>query len=179
MSLDPFMPRVKPGDPAPDFTADSVNMGKVALSDLRGHKTLLIFSRYFGCPVCQLEFDELREFLRGHPSLKVLYVNQSFPESARKFIEGKGVDFPVIASPKVDGKYEMYELYEVRGLSPASAIKILLKGRKARRLGKQHGPYEGFETQSPAQFLIDEDGKIISAEYGLFDAEKLTSVLRT
>jgi peroxiredoxin Q/BCP len=171
-------PRVKPGDLAPDFTADSVNMGKVTLSDLKGHKILLIFSRYFGCPVCQLEFDELREFLRGHPSLKVLYVNQSLHESARKFIEGKEVDFPVIASQKVDGKYVLYELYEVRSLGPVSAIKILLKGRKAQTLGKRHGPYEGIETQSPAQFLIDEDGKIISAEYGLFNAEKLTRVIR-
>ena len=172
------MPRVKPGDPAPDFSADSVNMGKVTLSDLKGHKVLLIFSRYFGCPVCQLEFDELREFLRGHPSLNVLYVNQSLPESAREFIEGKGVDFPVIASPKVDGRYELYELFGVGSLGPVSAIEILLKGRKAQRLGKRHGPYEGIETQSPAQFLIDEDGKIISAEYGLFAADKLTRALR-
>jgi peroxiredoxin Q/BCP len=178
MSLDPFMPRVKPGDLAPDFTADSVNMGKITLSDFKGHKTLLIFSRYFGCPVCQLEFDELREFLRDHPSLMVLYVNQSLPESVKKYIEDKDVNFPVIASPKVDGKYELYELYGASSLGPASAIKILLKGQKARRLGKQHGPYEGIETQSPAQFLIDEDGKIISAEYDLFNAEKLIRVLR-
>jgi peroxiredoxin len=178
MSLDPFMPRVKPGDLAPDFTADSVNMGKITLSDFKGHKTLLIFSRYFGCPVCQLEFDELRGFLRGYQSLKVLYVNQSLPESAKKFIEGKDENFPVITSPKHNGKYELYSLYGVRSLSPASAIKILIKGRKTRRLGKHHGPYEGIETQSPAQFLIDEDGKIISAEYDLFNAEKLIRVLR-
>ena len=177
MNLEPFMPRVKPGDPAPDFAADSVNMGKVILSNLKGHKTLLIFSRYFGCPVCQLEFDELREFLRGHPSLKVLYVNQSLPESAGKFIEGKDINFPVIACPKVDGRYALYDLFGVGSLGPVSAIKILFKGWKAQRLGKRHGPYEGIETQSPAQFLFDEGGRIISAEYGLFDAEKLTTAL--
>jgi peroxiredoxin len=60
------MPRVKPGDVAPDFAGDSVNMGSVTLNEFRGHKTLLIFSRYFGCPVCHLEFDELREFLKSH-----------------------------------------------------------------------------------------------------------------
>jgi peroxiredoxin Q/BCP len=173
------MPRVKPGDSAPDFAADSVNLGRVNLNDLKGRKTLLIFSRYFGCPVCQLEFDELREFLRDYPSLKVLYVNQSHPESARKYIEGKDVNFPVIASPKVDGKYSLYELYGISSLGPLSVIKILLKGRKARKFGKGHGPYEGIETQSPAQFLIDENGKIISAEYGLFNADKLTRALKT
>jgi peroxiredoxin len=173
MSYKQVMPQVKPGDSAPDFTIESVNRGSVTLSDFRGYKTLLIFSRYFGCPVCQLEFDELREFLKSHPSLKVIYVNQSQPESARKFIEGKGVDFPVIASPKVAGKFELYDLYGVGGLGPTSIIEIFLKGRRARMHGKKHGPYEGIETQSPAQFLIDEKGRIITAKYGLFSPEKL------
>ena len=168
-----MMPRVKPGDTAPDFTIDSVNMGIITLRDFRGHKILLIFSRYFGCPVCQLEFDELRDFLKSQASLKAIYVNQSLPESARKFIEGKGVDFPVITSPKVAGKYELYELYGVGKLSPVSIIEIFLKSRKARRLGKKHGSYEGVETQSPAQFLIDEEGRIIIAEFGLFNPKKL------
>jgi len=167
------MHQVKTSDPAPDFTVDSVNLGRVTLSDFRGHKTLLIFSRYFGCPVCQLEFDELREFLKNHPSLSVLYVNQSQPESAKKFIEDKGINFPVIAAPKVNGKYELYELYGVGSLGPASIIGILIKGRKAQKLGKKHGSYEGVETQSPAQFLIDESGRIISAEYGLFNPKTL------
>ncbi len=177
MSYEQVMPRVKLGEYAPNFTAESVNMGSITLSDLKGYKILLIFSRYFGCPVCQLEFDELRNFLKSHASLKLIYVNQSLPESARKFIEGKGVDFPVIASPKVAGKYELYELYGVGGLDPAGIIRIFLKGRKAWSLGKKHGPYEGIETQSPAQFLIDEEGKIITADYGLFNPEKLNLVL--
>jgi hypothetical protein len=53
-------------------------------------------------------------------------VNQSLPESTRKFIEGKGVDFPVIASPKSVGKYELYELYGVGVLDPASIVRIFL-----------------------------------------------------
>jgi peroxiredoxin Q/BCP len=177
INVEPLMPRVKPGDDAPDFTVDSVNMGRVTLSDYRGYKTLLIFSRYFGCPNCQLEFDELREFLKSHTSLEVLYVNQSLPETARKFIEGKDIDFPVIAQPKVNGKYELYELYGISNLNPLSLIEIFFKGRRARRLGKRHGPYEGVETQSPAQFLIDEDVRIVLAEYGLFNPEKLKSAL--
>jgi len=172
------MPRLKPGDSAPDFTTESVNMGKITLSEYRGHKTLLNFSRYFGCPVCQLEFDELREFMKKHGSLKVIYVNQSYSESARKYIEGKNIDFPVIASPKINGKYELYELYRVRSLGVAGIIEIFQKGSRARKLGKEHGPYEGIETQSPAQFLIDEGGKIVSADYGLFSSERLERSLQ-
>jgi peroxiredoxin Q/BCP len=169
---------MKPGESAPDFTAESVNMGKITLSEYRGQKVLLNFSRYFGCPVCQLEFDELREFMKKHGSLKVIYVNQSYKESAKKYIEGKNVDFPVIASQKVNGKYELYELYGVGNLGVAGIIEILRKGGRARKLGKEHGPYEGIETQNPAQFIIDEKGRIVSADYGLFNSERLEQLLR-
>ena len=167
------MGRLKRGDTAPDFTHDSVNMGRVALGDYRGQEVLLNFSRYFGCPVCQLEFDELLKFRVTHPGLRVVYVNQSLPESARAYIEGRRVDFPVIAAEKSGGRYPLYDLYGVGGLGPVAAVEILFKGRRALRLGKRHGPYEGIETQSPAQFLIDGDGKIASAHYGLFKPEKL------
>jgi peroxiredoxin len=172
------MTRLKLGDTAPDFTIDSINKGMVTLNEFRGHKTLLIFSRYFGRPVCQQEFDELREFLKNHPSLKVIYVNQSLPDYAKKFIEDKDVDFPVITSPKVSGKYELYELYGVGGLGPVKILNLLVKSREAQRLGKKHGTYEGVEIQSPAQFLIDEECKIISAEYGVFNPEKLKRSLK-
>ena len=148
-------------------------MGKVSLGDYRGQNLLLNFSRYFGCPVCQMEFDELLEFRRTRPGLKVVYVNQSLPESARTYIEGRGVDFPVIAAEKSGGRYPLYDLYGVGVLDPVAAIEILFKGKKAIKLGKKHGPYEGIETQSPAQFLIDGEGKITSAHYGLFKPEKL------
>jgi len=61
----------------------------------------------------------------------------------------------------------------VDGLDPVAAIEILFKGRRAIQLGKKHGPYEGIEMQSPAQFLIDGSGMIASAHYGLFKPEKL------
>lgn len=57
------MVRIQIGEEAPDFSVDSVNLGKITLKEYRGRNLLLIFSRYFGCPVCQLEFDELTELL--------------------------------------------------------------------------------------------------------------------
>ena len=172
------MDRLRRGDPAPDFSRDSVNMGRVSLGDYHGTNVLLLFSRYFGCPVCQLEFDELLEFRKTQPELRVVYLNQSLPESARAYIEGRSADFPVIAAEKSGGRYPLYDLYGVGGLGPVAAVEILFKGRRALRLGKRHGPYEGIETQSPAQFLIDGDGKIASAHYGLFKPEKLPTPQR-
>ncbi len=171
------MPRIKPGDKAPDFAAESINKGILNLNEFKGNKTLLNFSRYFGCPVCQLEFDELREFMKKHSDLKVIYVNQSFPESAKKFIEGKNVDFPIITSQKTNGKYELYDLYGVGNLGVNSFIGIFQKAKRARSLGKEHGLYEGKETQSPAQFLIDEEGRVFYANYGLFNLVSLERAL--
>ena len=173
------MPRIKPGDKAPDFSADSINKGRLHLNEFKGNTILLNFSRYFGCPVCQLEFDELRELTKKHSDLKVIYVNQSHPESAKKFIEGKNVDFPIITSQKTNGKYELYDLYGVGDLGVNSLIGILQKAKRAKSLGKEHGPYEGKETQSPAQFLIDEDGIVFYLNYGLFNLESLEQVLKT
>jgi thioredoxin-dependent peroxiredoxin len=171
------MVRVQIGEEAPDFSIDSVNLGKVTLKDYRGQKLLLIFSRYFGCPVCQLEFDELSEVLKFHPELKVIYVNQSSPESARKFLEGKEVNFPIISALGIGEKYELYELYGVGKLNPMALFEILQKARVARKFGKVHGANEGVETQRPANFLIDETGIVLLAEYGLFKQEKTLKYL--
>ena len=112
-----------------------------------------------------------------HPELKVVYVNQSSPESARKFLEGKDVNFPVISALGIGGKYELYELYGVGKLNPIALLEILQKAHVARKFGKVHGAYEGVETQSPANFLIDENGKVLLAEYGLFKQEKMLKYL--
>jgi peroxiredoxin len=167
------MGKLRRGDPAPDFSAESVNRGTVNLHDYRGGEVLLIFSRYFGCPVCQFEFDELLEYRKAHPGLRVIYVNQSLPASARAYIGSRGVDFPVVAAEKRGDGYPLYALYGVGGFGPRSAIEILLKGRKAQAAGKSHGSYEGIETQCPAQFRVDAEGRITSAHYGLLDLTKL------
>ncbi len=155
-----------------------MNMGRVSLRDYRGAPLLLVFSRYFGCPVCQLEFDELLGYLRAHTGIQVVYVNQSTHESARAYIERRAVTFPVIAAEKEGGRYPLYDLYGVGGLGPLAALQILIKGRKALAGGKVHGPYEGIETQSPALFIVALDGTLALAHYGLFDSERITRTIK-
>ena len=174
------MASLRPGDAAPDFTLESVNMGRVSLKDHRGSRVLLVFGRYFGCPVCQLDFDRLLKLMgdMGH-DLKVIYLVQSSPESAEKYIKDLGVDFPVVPVPKEDGKYRVYDLYGVGSMGPVTLAKILSRAREARKAGKIHGAYEGREIQSPADFVIDEDGGIIRAHVGLFEADEVAGLLRS
>jgi peroxiredoxin len=171
------MAQLRQGDEAPGFSLESVNSGTVSLGQLRGRRVLLVFGRYFGCPVCQREFDELEAFAAGHPGLAVVYVNQSSSESARSFLEGRKPGFPVIPAPRTDGRYPLYDLYGVGKLGLLMLVKLVGKGREARAAGKKHGAYEGIETQSPAQFLIGADGKIVWDNQGLFDTGKIEAQL--
>ncbi|HEX9915456.1 MAG TPA: peroxiredoxin-like family protein [Candidatus Bathyarchaeia archaeon] len=171
------MVKLRPGDPAPGFSLDSVNMGRVTLGEYRGRRVLLVFGRYFGCPVCQYDFDQLIRFRRER-GIDVIYVVQSRPESAAEYISGLGVDFPVVAVPMEAGGYRVYDAYGVGALGPVSIIQIFRRARDARKAGKVHGPYEGRETQSPADFVVNVDGVILRAHVGLFDPGELTAFLR-
>ena len=170
--------RVKVGNEAPLFEADSVNMGRVSLKEHRGSRVLLVFGRYFGCPVCQYDFDSLLEMHRGGLAAEVVYVTQSSPESARAYIEGLDVGFPVVPAAKLDGGYSIYSEYGVGRFGLSSVPGLIRRSREARGSGKVHGPYEGSETQSPADFVIDEGGRVIWAHVGVLEPEKLLSFLR-
>jgi len=173
------MAKLRPGDAAPEFTLDSVNAGRVSLKDYRGSWVLLVFGRYLGCPVCQLDFDELLR-LRGSigPDVKVVYLVQSSPESTGAYIEGLGVDFPVVPVPLEDDRYKVYDLYGVGSMGPGTLARVVVRAREARRAGKVHGAYEGRETQSPGDFVIDPEGRIVRAHVGLFEADEVAGLLR-
>jgi len=157
--------KIKEGDKAPLFKIDSYNAGTIELGNLIGkQKIVLIFSRYFGCPICQLDLNILLEDV---PKIKqkgaeLLYITQSGEKIAKEFIEKYKINFPVIPSSK-DELYSEYGL----GLMTAGAItKVRAKLKEATKMGIQHGEYEGWEKQGPGQFVIDEEGKIIHAEKG-------------
>jgi len=171
--------KVRVGDEAPLFTAESVNMGTVSLADLRGSKVLLVFGRYFGCPVCMLDFDKLLSMLEdGLPGVEIVYLTQSSPESARRYIEGLDMGFPVVPVEEKDGGYPIYSDYGIGRIGVSQLPGLLRRSREARKAGKAHGPYEGKETQSPADFVIDEEGIVIWRHIGFLEPEKIVAFLR-
>lgn len=154
-------------------------MGRGSLKDYRSSRVLLVFGRYFGCPVCQHDFDQLLKLRKDNgPDLKIIYLIQSNHESAEEYIKDMDVGFPVVPVPKEDGKYRVYDMYGVGAMGPITLAKIIGRAREARKAGKAHGAYQGKETQSPADFIIGEEGKIIRAHLGLFEAEEVTELLR-
>ena len=167
--------KVGMGDSAPSFSMDSVNKGHIELSWYSGSNLVLVFGRYFGCPVCQDDFDQLLA-MSVKTEVPIIYFTQSLEGSARKYLEGYDVDFPVIPVPNKNG-YQIYKDFGVGMMGFNTMLSILRRAGEVKNKGKGHGDYEGRETQSPADFVLDESGKIIHVNRGLFDAEAVLDFL--
>ena len=76
-----------PGDTAPDFSLPDAAGTTVSLSDFKGRPLVLVFSRYVGCPVCQMTSFELTraapDFDRAGAALAIVF--QSSPERLSAF----------------------------------------------------------------------------------------------
>ena len=167
---------IKIGDKAPLFELDSYNAGKIDLSAILGkEKIVLIFSRYFGCPICHLDLNSLLERISEieNKGAKVLYITQSGEKIAKQFIEQKNIKFPVIPSLKD----EMYKEYGLGMMTPEAAKEVRTKFKESIKAGLKHGEYEGWEKQGPGQFVIDEQGNIIHERKGWLLLPEIFSAL--
>ena len=167
---------LKVGDDAPLFKLESYNAGVIDLGELIGsHKIVIIFSRYFGCPICQLDLNELLINVNDieQKRAKLLYITQSGEEIAKKFISDKNITFPVIPS----SKEELYATYGLGLMTAGAFTKVRSKLKAAKQEGIEHGKFEGWEKQSPGQFVVDQSGKIIHEQAGWLDISSLLEVL--
>ncbi|APZ42196.1 hypothetical protein BW247_03055 [Acidihalobacter ferrooxydans] len=151
---------------APLFKAKTLNGDTLDLGQLYGHKVLLVFFRYATCPLCNLRAEELR---REYESLRrdyiVIGVFQSDPEYIREYIGSRGIPFPIIPDPEGD----LYRMYGVEH----SWWKLWLGFRRVKtvfnaffRNGWRPGPVDGVISRIPADFLIDEFGRLMLCHYG-------------
>ncbi len=171
--------KIDVGMDAPLFSKESVNKGLIELEKYRGKKVFLVFGRYFGCPVCQIDFDSMVKMLKDNAlDVQVIYVVQSAPDVAKKFVIEKGVNFPVISVAKTDGKWPIYNEYGVGKFKLTQLLQIKKRADAAYATGIKHGPKEGSEMQSPAYFLIDDSGKIQWVHIGIFELEETLAALK-
>jgi peroxiredoxin len=166
------MDKLKIGDSAPEISGHSINMGDFKLSSLKGKdRVFLVFSRYFGCTLCQLDFKELLDSAEEIQKYgKIVYITQSGEENAKKFLEDKNVPFPIILDP--NPPYPLYKAYRVGDRTEDIIPKMRERALKARSQGFQHGAYEGNEQQCPANFIVSKEGKIEYANYGPLDLDE-------
>uniref|UniRef100_A0A7R9VL21 Thioredoxin domain-containing protein n=1 Tax=Pseudictyota dubia TaxID=2749911 RepID=A0A7R9VL21_9STRA len=155
------------GDKAPDFTLTDVNGDKHTLSDYRGERVLLSFFRYASCALCNFSIDRLKRqnnFLT-QGGIKVICVFQSPPEMMKKYVMKQAkppfimlCDTKLVAYKKYNVKHSMRGLkWGLWRFKKSGQAKIAIE----RGLFADPQPVDGKVDRLPADFLIDEEGKVV------------------
>ncbi len=156
--------RRRVGDGAPDVVLEAVDGGRLACSRPTT-PAVVLFTRYPGCPVCQLHVAQVA---RAMPAFRarscgVWMVFQSTPEHLRAAMAEWRPGFSAVPDP-TGHWYDAFAVEtSVAGyLAPRSLLALV----RAMLAGKRHGRFEGHETQMPAGFVLDPGGRIAFAHYG-------------
>lgn len=153
-------------DKAPELTLTDVTGRHVAVGAVTGRRTLLSFFRDPACPFCNYRVYELTfrhdEFARL--GLDVIAVFAADDEGVRRFVAKKPRPFPVIADPAS----ALYKAYGVQRFSRWGKFKAILTRMPTLLKGLRIVGLAGLKTSNlmPADFLIDEQGRIAETWYG-------------
>lgn len=158
---------------APVFSTRDVNGNAVELKQYRGKKVLLSFHRNVGCPICNLRFHELETMAVSIPDLVLLAVYESSPEHMRKYLDGQDVHAVMIP----DTAQALYQLYGVER-SKGKIMKGMLHGamgkmKAGKKLFTQKMTQDGNMDRIGADFLLNEEGKILIAHYDRYVGDHL------
>lgn len=130
-----------------------------------GRRTLLSFFRDAACPFCNFRIYELTERHRALTALglDVVAVFQSSADDVRHFIARKPRPFHVVADP-LGGTHDLYGIehsFWRKLKAVVTRVPTLIKGLRIAGLA-------GLRTNNrmPADFLIDENGRVVEAWYG-------------
>ncbi len=177
--------QIKAGEVLPDFVFDTPFEKGRTLRETTGRasKTAILFLRYYGCTLCQLDIHQLAENYHRLTAAggQVLVALQSDRETISAQLKKDSLPFDIICDPD----QSLYRRFGVRG---ADGMMDMIDGRaytkmaKAAASGFQHGKYEGNELQLPALLILDPMGRVQHVHYGktvsdIPDVEKLAALL--
>lgn len=157
--------------PAPDFQTTDIYGNALRLADLKGKKVLLSFYRNAGCPICNFRFHELekeKDFFQQH-NLTLVAVYESSVDKMHEYIGSEKV-YPIMVA---DPAQKLYDLYRI-GRSTRKMLSGLLfhggisKMNKGNALYKTKMKQDGNQNRIAADFLIDENGRVVEAHYGSY-----------
>ena len=164
--------RIMTGQQAPDFTATVYAREPLTLSALQGRKVWLAFFRYAGCPLCNLRVHQMiqRHDAWAAQGLSIVAVFQAPVEEVASNVGEQNAPFPIVCDP--DEK--LYALYGLEAsLAGFLSPKNLAHAAEAARAGFLPGTMHGTKTRLPADFLIDETGRVVETFYADTIAEHI------
>jgi peroxiredoxin len=97
---------VAPGTPAPDFTLQTEDGGKLTLADLKGSTTVLVFFPFAFSPLCTDQFSVYQEVLAEFEArgAKLYGVSCDASWSLKAFREKLGVSIPMLSDFEPKGE---------------------------------------------------------------------------
>lgn len=162
-------------NPAPSFDTRDVFGNEVKTPDPSGKKLYLSFQRNAGCPVCNLRTHELlkhADYFKSH-NISVFLVYESPVEKMKEYLGDNSYPFHFIADPQ----NKLYNLYGVERsmlkLMKGMFNGLLVRASKGAKLFRKPMKQDGHLDRIPAEFIIDERGKISLAHYGKFLGDHL------
>lgn len=174
--------RICPGDRLEDF-AYRTPWGEGRLSDNGGKATILLFLRYYGCTICQLDMQRMKQEYEKIQAAggRALVVLQSDPAVIREQTDRDYYPFDIVCDSE-QALFRRYHVSPALSMERMADIHVLEKIGQAQAAGLVHGKYEGDELQLPAVFLLDKDNTVLKAHYAakaadLPDVDQLASWL--
>jgi thioredoxin-dependent peroxiredoxin len=148
--------RLAPGDVAPDFTLPDADGNPVSLSSFRGQQVIVYFYPAAMTPGCTKEACDFRDNLSDLAKLDtvVLGISPDAPAKLARFRDKEGLTFPLLADP---GR-TVLDAYGAYG-------EKMLYGKKTTGVIR-------------STFLIDADGKVARACYGVKAAGHVARLMK-
>jgi thiol peroxidase len=149
-------PELKPGDPAPDFTAVDTSLKPVTLAATGSHVRIFSVIPSLDTPVCDAQTKRFNEEAAKHPDMDVYTISMDLPFAQKRWCGAFGVDKVKMLSDHKDGSF-----------------------------GSQYGTLiKELRIESRAIFVVDKNNTIKHAEYvkevaDFPDYEKALAVARS
>ncbi len=165
------MAKLTAGGKMPDFSFETPFTKDRRLAEAAGKitgKTAVVFLRYFGCTLCQLD---MQQYAKGYEEMtaaggQMLLVLQSDPQKIAAQIGPDTFPYEIICDPE-QALYKMLEIAPAKSMAALGGdLKTVAKIGKATAAGFKHGEYEGEELQLPAVFVMTPDLTLTYAHYG-------------
>lgn len=95
------MPRLEPGDQAPDFTLPDDTGAPVSLADFRGRRLVIFFYPAAMTPGCTTEACDFRDALGSlrAAGYEVVGISKDAPAKLARFREKEGLTYPLLGDP--------------------------------------------------------------------------------
>ena len=150
-----------------DFAVQDVYGQPVRLSDYRGRRVMLSFFRDAACPFCSFRVHELTHRYADwqRQGLEILAVFSCSDQEVRQHVSRHPRPFRLIADPDL----QLYNEYGVEQSTTALFKAVLFRLPRIIRslmVGGRPDPKNPHIRLVPADFLIDENGKVVDLWYG-------------